>query len=148
MIGILYNAFYIEKYFPWAVQKYKDKNGEPAKALYGITVNEASKNFLWGYFHTIEGPFYVYNSSMNQYEKCYKIKDPAYNGALIPEAFFERIENDYTVAYEEESVPIKEEKKSHKVTVRKVTNDHDYFCYLAKKYGYNLSKPAPLPHRN
>lgn len=59
MIGILYNAFYIEKYFPWAVQKYKDKNGEPAKALYGITVNEASKNFLWGYFHTIEGPFNV-----------------------------------------------------------------------------------------
>ena len=121
MIGILHNAFYIEKYLPWAVQKYKDNNGEPAKALYGIPVNEASENFLWGCLHTIEGPFYVYNSSMNQYEKCYKIKDPAYNGALIPEAFFERIENDYTVAYKEESVPVKEEKKSHKVTVCKVT---------------------------
>lgn len=148
MIGILYNAFYIEKYLPWAVQKYKDNNGEAAKALYGIPVNEASENFLWGCLHTIEGPVYVYNSSMKQYEKCYKIKDPAYNGALIPEAFFERIENDYTVAYEEESVPVKEEKKSHKVTVRKVTNDHNYFFYLAKKYGYNLSKLASLPRRN
>ena len=148
MIGILYNAFYIEKYFPWAVQKYKDNNGEPAKALCGIPVNEASKNFLWGCLHTIEGPIYIYNSSLDQYEKCYKIKDSSYNGALIPEAFFERIENDYTVAYEEESVSAKEEKKSHKVTVRKVTNDHDYFCYLAKKYGYNLSKLAPWPRRN
>lgn len=148
MIGILYNAFYIENYLSWAVQKYKDNNGEPAKALCGIPVNEASKNFLWGCLHTIEGPIYIYNSSLDQYEKCYKIKDSSYNGALIPEAFFERIENDYTVAYEEESVPAKEEKKSHKVTVRKVTNDHDYFCYLAKKYGYNLSKPAPLPRRN
>lgn len=148
MIGILYNAFYIESYLSQTVQKYKDNNGEPAKALCGIPVNEASKNFLWGCLHTIEGPIYIYNSSLDQYEKCYKIKDSSYNGALIPEAFFERIENDYTVAYEEESVPAKEEKKSHKVTVRKVTNDHDYFCYLAKKYGYNLSKPAPLPRRN
>lgn len=148
MIGILYNAFYIENYLSWAVQKYKDNNGEPAKALCGIPVNEASKNFLWGCLHTIEGPIYIYNSSLDQYEKCYKIKDPSYNGVLIPEAFFERIENNYTVAYEEESVPAKEEKKSHKVTVRKVTNDHDYFCYLAKKYGYNLSKPAHLPRRN
>lgn len=148
MKGILYSAEYIEEHFPWAVQKYKDKNGEPAKALYGITVNASSCNSLWGCAHTVEGPIYIYNSSLDQYEKCYKIKDPSYNGALIPEAFFERIENDYTVAYKKESVPVKEEKKSHKVTVRKVTNDHDYFCYLAKKYGYNLSKPAPLPRRN
>lgn len=149
MIGILYNALYIEKYLPWAVQKYKDKDGESAKALYGITVNESSKNFLWGCLHTIKGPFYIYNSSLDQYEKCYRIEGPAYNGVLIPEVFFERIENDSAtiIAYEEESVPVKEEKKSHKVTVRKVTNDHDYFCYLAKKYGYNLSKPAPLPRR-
>lgn len=150
MIGILYSIGYIEEHFPWVVQKYKDNNREPAKALCGIPVNEASKNFLWGCLHTIEGPIYIYNSSLDQYEKCYKIKDPAYNGALIPEAFFERIENDSAtiIAYEEEPVPVKEEKKSHKVTVRKVTNDHDYFCYLAKKYGYNLSKPAPLPRRN
>lgn len=74
----------------------------------------------------------------------------AFLGAIVPAEFFERIENDSStiISYEEESVPIKEEKKSHKVTVHKVTNDHDYFCYLAKKYGYNLSKPAHLPRRN
>lgn len=147
MIGILYNTFYIEKYLPWAVQKYKDNNGEPAKALYGIPVNEASKNFLWGCLHTIEGP--VYNNSMGKYKECYVIKGPAFDGVILPAEFFERIEYDSAtiIAYEEESIPVKEEKKSHKVTVRKVTNDHDYFCYLAKKYGYNLSKPAPLPRR-
>lgn len=140
MIGLLYSIEYIEEHFPWAVQKYEDKNGEFAKAFCGISVNEASKNFLWGYFHTIEGPFYIYNSSVDHYEKYYKIKDSVYNGALIPEVLFKEF-------YEEEPVPVKEEKKSHKVTVRKVSNDHDYFCYLAKKYGYNLSKPAPLPRR-
>ena len=146
MIGILYNAFYIEKYFPWAVQKYKDKDGEPTKALYGIPVNEASNNFLWGCFHTIEGP--VYNNSMGKYKECYVIKGPAFDGVILPAEFFERIEYDSAtvINYKEEST--KEEKKVHKVTVRKVTNDHDYFCYLAKKYGYNLSKPAPLPRRN
>lgn len=141
MIGILYSIEYIEERFPWAVQKYKDKNGEFTKAFYGISVNEASKNFLFGYFHTIEGPFYIYNSSVDQYEKYYKIKDSVYNGVLIPEVLFEHF-------FEEESVPVKEEKRSHKVTVRRVTNDHDCFCYLAKKYGYNFSKPAPLPRRN
>lgn len=148
MIGILHNSLYIEKYFPWAVQKYKDKDGYPAEALYGIPVNEASKNFLWGCLHTIEGP--VYSNSMYKYKECYVIKGPAFDGAIIPAEFFERIEYDSAtvIAYEEEPVPTKEEKKSHKVTVRKVTNDHDYFCYLAKKYGYNLSKPAPLPRRN
>lgn len=147
MIGILHNSLYIEKYFPWAVQKYKDKDGYPAEALYGIPVNEASKNFLWGCLHTIEGP--VYSNSMYKYKECYVIKGPAFDGAIIPAEFFERIEYDSAtvIAYEEEPVPTKEEKKSHKVTVRKVTNDHDYFCYLAKKYGYNLSKPAPLPRR-
>lgn len=123
MIGKIYNIKYIEENFPRDVQKYKDKNGESAKALYGITVNESSKNFLWGCLHTIKGPFYIYNSSLDQYEKCYRIEGPAYNGVLIPEVFFERIENDSAtiIAYEEESVPVKEEKKSHKVTVRKVT---------------------------
>lgn len=43
MIGILSNSLYIEKYFPWAVQKYKDKNGDSATSLYGIPVDEASK---------------------------------------------------------------------------------------------------------
>ena len=47
MIGILSNSLYIEKYFPWAVQKYKDKNGDSATSLYGIPVDETSKNFLW-----------------------------------------------------------------------------------------------------
>lgn len=149
MIGKLYNVEYIEGNFPRDVQKYKNKDGEHAKAIYGITVNEASKNFLWGCLHAIKGPFYIYNSSLDQYEECYRIEGPAYNGVLIPEVFFERIEDDSAtiIAYEEESIPVKEEKKSHKVTVRKVTNDHDYFCYLAKKYGYNLSKLAPLPRR-
>lgn len=114
MIGLLYSIEYIEEHFPWALQKYEDKNGEFAKAFYGISVNEASKNFLLGYFHTIEGPFYIYNSSLDQYEKYYKIKDSVYNGILIPEVFFEHF-------YEEEPVPVKAEKKSHKVTVRKVT---------------------------
>lgn len=122
MIGILYNALYIEKYLPWAVQKYKDKDGEPAKALYGIPVNEASKNFLWGCFHTIEGP--VYNNSMGKYKECYVIKGPVFNGAILPVEFFERIENDSAtiIAHKEESVPVKEKKKeSHKVTIHKVT---------------------------
>lgn len=145
MIGVLSNSLYIEKYFPWAVQKYQDKNGDPATTIYGIPVDEASKNFLWGCLHTIEGP--VYNNSMGQYKECYIIKGPAFNGAIIPADFFERVENDAAtvIDYKEESIPVKEEKKSYKVTVRKVTNDHDYFCYLAKKYGYNFSKPAPLP---
>ena len=86
---------------------------------------------------------------MGKYKECYVIKGPVFDGAILPAEFFERIEYDSAtiIAYEEESVPVKEEKKSHKVTVRKVTNDHDCFCYLAKKYGYNLSKPAPLPRR-
>lgn len=146
MIGILSNSPYIEKYFPWAVQKYKDKNGDSATSLYGIPVDEASKNFLWGCLHTIEGP--VYNNSMGKYKECYVIKGPAFNGAIIPADFFERVENDSATVIDYKEEPAKEEKKSHKVTVRKVTNDHDYFCYLAKKYGYNLSKPAPLPRRN
>lgn len=146
MIGILSNSLYIEKYFPWAVQKYKDKNGDSATSLYGIPVDEASKNFLWGCLHTIEGP--VCNNFMGQYKECYVIKGPAFNGAIIPADFFERVENDSATVIDYKEEPAKEEKKSHKVTVRKVTNDHDYFCYLAKKYGYNLSKPAPLPRRN
>ena len=78
------------------------------------------------------------------------MEGPAFDGAIIPAEFFERIEYDSAtvITYEEEPVPAKEEKKSHKVTVRKVSNDHDNFCYLAKKYGYNFSKPAPLPRRN
>lgn len=85
---------------------------------------------------------------MGQYKECYVIKGPAFNGAIIPADFFERVENDSATVIDYKEEPVKEEKKSHKVTVRKVTNDHDYFCYLAKKYGYNLSKPAPLPRRN
>lgn len=146
MIGILSNSLYIEKYFPWAVQKYKDKNGDSATSLYGIPVDEASKNFLWGCLHTIEGP--VCSNFMGQYKECYVIKGPAFNGAIIPADFFERVENDSATVIDYKEEPVKEEKKSHKVTVRKVTNNHDYFCYLAKKYGYNLSKPAPLPRRN
>lgn len=146
MIGILSNSLYIEKYFPWAVQKYKDKNEDSATSLYGIPVDEASKNFLWGCLHTIEGP--VYNNFMGQYKECYVIKGPAFNGAIIPADFFKRIENDSATVIDYKEEPAKEEKKSHKVTIRKVTNDHDYFCYLAKKYGYNFSKPAPLPRRN
>lgn len=46
MIGILSNSLYIEKYFPWAVQKYKDKNGDSATSLYGIPVNASSCNSL------------------------------------------------------------------------------------------------------
>ena len=46
MIGKLYSIKYIEEHFPWAVQKYKDKDGYPAEALYGIPVNEASKIFF------------------------------------------------------------------------------------------------------
>lgn len=126
-------------------QKYKDKNGDSATSLYGIPVDEASKNFLWGCLHTIEGP--VYNNSMGKYKECYVIKGPAFNGAIIPADFFERVENDSATVIDYKEEPAKKEKKSHKVTVRKVTNDHDYFCYLAKKYGYNLSKPAPLPRR-
>lgn len=146
MIGILSNALYIERYFPWAVQKYKDKNGDPATTLYGIPVDEASKNFLWGCLHTIEGP--VYNNSMGQYKECYVIKGPAFNGAIIPADFFERVENDSAtvIDYKEEST--KEEKKVHKVTVRKVTNDHDYFCYLGRKcFGHDWFKPASLSRR-
>ena len=146
MIGILSNSLYIEKYFPWAVQKYKDKNGDSATSLYGIPVDEASKNFLWGCLHTIEG--LVCSNFMGQYKECYVIKGPAFNGAIIPADFFERVENDSATVIDYKEEPAKEEKKSHKVTVRKVTNDHVYFCYLAKKYGYNLSKPAPLPRRN
>ena len=141
MIGILYNAFYIEKYFPWAVQKYKDENGEPAKALYGITVNASSCNSLWGCAHTVEGP--VYNTFSGTLNECYVIKSALFEGAVLPKSFFnEIVESPVPTSTQEE------EKKSHKVTIRKVTNDHDYFCYLAKKYGYNLSKPAHLPRRN
>lgn len=141
MIGILYNTFYIEKYLPWAVQKYKDNNGEPAKALYGIPVNEASKNFLWGCLHTIEGP--VYSNFSGTLNECYVIKSALFEGAVLPKLFFNEIIESPVPASTQEV-----KKKSHKVTVRKVTNDHDYFCYLAKKYGYNLSKPASLPRRN
>ena len=141
MIGILYNAFYIEKYFPWAVQKYKDKDGEPTKALYGIPVNESSCNSLWGCAHTVEGP--VYSNFSGTLNECYVIKSALFEGAVLPKLFFnEIIESPVPTSTQEE------EKKSHKVTVRKVTNNHDYFCYLTKKYGYNLSKPAPLPRRN
>lgn len=114
MIGILYNTFYIEKYLPWAVQKYKDKDGEPAKALYGIPVNEASKNFLWGCLHTIEGP--VYSNFSGTLNECYVIKSTLFEGAVLPKLFFnEIIESPVLTSTQEE------EKKSHKVTVRKVT---------------------------
>lgn len=147
MIGVLFNSLYIEKNFPWAVQKYKDKNGDPATALYGIPVDEASKNFLWGCFHTIEGP--VYSNSMGQYKKCYVIKGPAFNGTIIPVDFFERIEYDSATVIDYKEEPTKEEKKVHKVIVHRVTNDHNYFCYLGKKYyGHDwFKKSAPLPRR-
>lgn len=127
MIGKLYSIKYIEEHFPWAIQKYEDNNGEFAKAFYGVSVNEASKNFLLGYFHTIEGPFYIYNGSLDQYEKYYKIKDSVYNGVLIPEVLFEDF-------YEEESVPTKEEKKSHKVAIRKSTKEEKIHPLITKNF--------------
>lgn len=134
MIGVLSNSLYIEKYFPWAVQKYQDKNGDPATTIYGIPVDEASKNFLWGCLHTIEGP--VYNNSMGQYKECYIIKGPAFNGAIIPADFFERVENDSAtvIVYKEESVPTKEEKKSHKVAVRKSTKEEKIHPLITKNF--------------
>ena len=132
MIGVLSNSLYIEKYFPWAVQKYKDKNGDLATALYGIPVDEASKNFLWGHLHTIEGP--VYSNSMGQYKECYVIKGPAFNGAIIPADFFERVENDSAtvIDYREEST--KEKKKSHKVAVRKSTKEEKIHPLITKNF--------------
>lgn len=141
MIGILYNTFYIEKYFPWAVQKYKDKNGDSATSLYGIPVNASSCNSLWGCAHTVEGP--VYSNFSGTLNECYVIKSALFEGAVLPKLFFNEIIESPVPASTQEV-----KKKSHKVTVRKVTNDHDYFCYLTKKYGYNLSKPASLPRRN
>lgn len=132
MIGVLSNSLYIEKYFPWAVQKYQDKNGDPATTIYGIPVDEASKNFLWGCLHTIEGP--VYNNSMGQHKECYIIKGPAFNGAIIPAVFFERIEYDSAtvIDYREEST--KEEKKSHKVAVRKSTKKEKIHPLITKNF--------------
>lgn len=134
MIGLLYSIEYIEEHFPRDVQKYKDKNGESAKALYGIPVDEASKNFLWGHLHTIEGP--VYSNSIGQYKECYVIKSPAFNGAIIPADFFERVENDSAtvIGYEEESIPAKEEKKSHKVAVRKSTKEEKIHPLITKNF--------------
>lgn len=132
MIGVLSNSLYIEKYFPWAVQKYTDKNGDPATTLYGIPVDEASKNFLWGCLHTIEGP--VYNNSMGQYKECYVIKGLAFNGAIIPADFFERVEDDSAtiIDYREEST--KEDKKSHKVTIRKSTKEEKIHPLITKNF--------------
>ena len=132
MIGVLSNSLYIEKYFPWAVQKYQDKNGDPATTIYGIPVDEASKNFLWGCLHTIEGP--VYNNSMGQYKECYVIKGPAFNGAIIPVDFFERVEYDSAtiIDYKEEST--KEDKKSHKVAVRKSTKEEKIHPLITKNF--------------
>lgn len=141
MIGILSNSLYIEKHFPWAVQKYKDKNGDSATSLYGIPVNASSCNSLWGCTHTVEGP--VYSNFSGTLNECYVIKSALFEGAVLPKLFFNEIIESPVPASTQEV-----KKKSHKVTVRKVTNDHDYFCYLAKKYGYNLSKPASLPRRN
>lgn len=134
MIGKLYSIKYIEEHFPWAVQKYKDKDGYPAEALYGIPVNEASKNFLWGCLHTIEGP--VYSNSMYKYKECYVIKGPAFDGAIIPAEFFKRIEYDSAtvIAYEEEPVPAKKEKKSHKVAVRKSTKEEKIHPLITKNF--------------
>ena len=132
MIGLLYNSFYIEKYFPWAVQKYKDKNGDSATSLYGIPVNEASKNFLWGCFHTIEGP--VYSNSMCQYKECYVIKGPAFDGAIIPAEFFEHVENDSATVIDYKEEPTKEEKKSHKVAVRKSTKEKKIYPLITKNF--------------
>lgn len=114
MIGILYNAFYIEKYLPWAVQKYKDNNGEPAKALYGIPVNDSTRNSLWGCAHRIEGP--VYNNFSGTLKECYVIKSALFEGAILPKAFFNKIIESPVPTFTQEV-----EKKSHKVTVRKVT---------------------------
>lgn len=132
MIGVLSNSLYIEKYFPWSVQKYTDKNGDPATTLYGIPVDEASKNFLWGCLHTIEGP--VYNNSMGQYKECYVIKGPAFNGAIIPADFFERVEDDSAtiIDYREEST--KEDKKSHKVAIRKSTKEEKIHPLITKNF--------------
>lgn len=116
MIGILYNAFYIEKYFPWAVQKYKDKDGEPTKALYGIPVNASSCNSLWGCAHTVEGP--VYSNFSGTLNECYVIKSALFEGAVLPKLFFnEIIESPVLTSTQEE------EKKSHKVTIHKLTKE-------------------------
>lgn len=132
MIGVLSNSLYIEKYFPWAVQKYTDKNGDPATTIYGIPVDEASKNFLWGCFHTIEGP--VYNNSMGQYKECYIIKGPAFNGAIIPADFFERVENDSATVIDYKKESTKEEKKSHKVAIRKSTKEEKIHPLITKNF--------------
>lgn len=145
MIGKLYSAKYIEEHFPWSVQKYEDQYGEPATSLFGILVNEFTKKFVFGNYHTIGGP--INGNPMSPYKECYVMKTTFSQfkdkDIIVPAVFFECIKSN-----SEETLFPNEEKKFHKVTVRKVTNDHDYFCYLAKKYGYNLSKPAPLPRRN
>lgn len=138
MIGILYNAFYIEKYFPWAVQKYKDKDGEPTKALYGIPVNASSCNSLWGCAHTVEGP--VYSNFSGTLNECYVIKSALFEGAILPKPFFnEIIESPVLTSTQEE------EKKSHKVTIRKVTNDQDYFCIdIENVKWWSINEKTPL----
>lgn len=60
----------------------------------------------------------------------------AFNGAIIPADFFERVENDSAtvIAYKEESVPTKEEKKSHKVAVRKSTKEEKIHPLITKNF--------------
>ena len=71
---------------------------------------------------------------MGQYKECYVIKGPAFNGAIIPADFFERVENDSAtvIDYKEEST--KEEKKSHKVAVRKSTKEEKIYPLITKNF--------------
>lgn len=50
MIGLLYDCKYIEEHFPSFVQRYKDKDGEPALFLDGIPVNVITNTYLWDCF--------------------------------------------------------------------------------------------------
>ena len=111
MTGLLYDYNYIEENYPLFVQRYKDKDGESALSLGGILVNEMTKKFLWGCFCQIKGPIHsIPKTYYNGYNGYYIITGcvPQLEGTLIPACFFEKIYK-------------KEEKKSHNVTVRKLT---------------------------
>lgn len=141
MTGLLYGYKYIEEHFPLFVQRYKDKDGEPALSLGGILVNEMTKKFLWDCFCQIEGP--IRSIPKSCYDGYYIIKGcvPQLEGTLIPACFFKKI-------YKDEESYKEEEKRVYKVTVRKVTKSYEYACYLGRKYfGHDWLNPLKLPNR-
>lgn len=116
MIGKLYSAKYIEEHFPWSVQKYEDQYGESATSLFGILVNEFTKKFVFENYHTIGGP--INGNPMSPYKGCYVMKTTfsQFKDIIVPAVFFECIKSN-----SEETIPPKEKKESHKVTIHKVT---------------------------